>query len=93
MIGVLLKLGSWLLFFQSGLGFIPTSIINFILNVFGKSAADGAKTTVHCCVDADVVKDSGRYFVDAKPVNLFPWLVDARKEKLLWQKSDQLVGL
>ena len=79
---------------QAGLGFIATLVINFNLNVFGKSLVEGTKTTLHCCV-ADDVKNvgGGKYFVDAKPVDIFPWLVNDRKEEMLWTKSEKLVGL
>jgi hypothetical protein len=77
---------------QSGLGSLPTAFINMILDNFGKSPSDGAKTTVHCCVAPDLRRQSGEYFVDCRKVEIFPWLENRRKEELLWQKSDKIIG-
>ena len=59
------------------------------LRLFGKTPAQGAQTTIFCCLDLSL--ESGHYYVDCKKVNIFPWLIDERKQKLLWEVSKKLV--
>ena len=66
------------------------------LRLFGKTPAEGAQTTIYCCVDENLKNDpklNGQYFVDCKKVDLFPWLIDDRKQKILWNVSRKLVKL
>ena len=63
------------------------------LRLFGKTPYEGAQTTIFCCVDDEIKKLSGEYFVDCKKVGIFPWLQDSRKQKLLWDVSKKLVNL
>ena len=80
-------------YFQSGFGQLPTMFINWMMSLFGKTAEQGALTTVHCCVAPSNVIKSGAYYVDCKEQDIFPWLNnDLRKELLLWDKSCVLVG-
>ena len=78
---------------KPGLGSIFTFMAENGLRLFGKTPREGAQTTIFCCVDEDVKKDSGEFFVDCAKVNIFPWLKDERKQKLLWDVSKKLVNL
>ena len=76
---------------QAGLGSIITFITDNSLRFFGKTPAEGAQTTIYCCVDEEAKKNNGKYFVDCQPKDIFPWLNDDRKQKLLWDVSKKLV--
>ena len=76
---------------QAGLGSIVTFITDNSLRFFGKTPAEGAQTTIFCCVDEKALKDNGEYFVDCKKKEIFPFLIDDRKQKLLWDVSKKLV--
>ena len=52
---------------------------------------EGAQTTIYCCVDKGAVKNNGHYFVDCQKKDIFPWLIDDRKQKLCWDVSKKLV--
>ena len=78
---------------KQGLGSIFTSLAENGLRFFGKTPWEGAQTTLFCCLDENIKTQSGHYFVDCKKVDLFPWLQDERKQKLLWNVSEKLVGL
>jgi len=76
---------------QDGFGSIVTWITENSLWIFGKTPAEGAQTTIYCCVDKDAVKNNGHYFVDCQKKDIFPWLIDDRKQKLCWDVSKKLV--
>lgn len=78
---------------QAGLGSIFTYMAENGLRWFGKTPLEGAQTTIFCCLDDTIAAESGSYFVDCKKVDIFPWLRDDRKQKLLWDVSRRLVGL
>ena len=67
----------------------PQQFPNGIFN-FGP-LCEGAQTTIYCCVDKDAVKNNGHYFVDCQKKDIFPWLIDERKQKLCWDVSKKLV--
>merc|ERR1711971_869207 len=76
---------------QDGFGSIVTWITENSLWIFGKTPAEGAQTTIYCCVDKGAVKNNGNYFVDCQKKDIFPWLIDDRKQKLCWDVSKKLV--
>ena len=81
---------------KAGLGSIFTTLADNGLRCFGKTPREGAQTTIFCCVDENLKKNpeqNGEYFVDCKKVDLFPWLIDDRKQKLLWDLSKKFVKI
>ena len=64
---------------------------NFQLEFLILDHCAGAQTTIYCCVDKDAVKHNGHYFVDCQKKDIFPWLIDDRKQKLCWDVSKKLV--
>ena len=63
------------------------------LRIFGKSPKEGAQTSIFCCVDETLQNTkSGYHYVDCHKVELQPWLIDERKQKLLWDVSKKLVN-
>ena len=62
------------------------------LRIFGKTPKEGAQTSIFCCVDETLQNSkSGDYYVDCQKVELQSWLIDERKQKLLWDVSKKLV--
>ena len=74
-------------------GNIGALIAVIFSRVFGKSPKEGAQTSIFCCVDESLQnpKTSGSYYVDCKRVELKPWLMDERRQEVLWNISRKLV--
>ena len=74
-------------------GNIGALIAVIFSRVFGKSPKEGAQTSIFCCVDESLQnpKTSGSYYVDCKKVELKLWLIDERRQEVLWNISKKLV--
>jgi len=64
-----------------------------LVKVFGKSANDGAKTTIHCAVSPDIPSQSGLYFADSKVSKTSKYAGRKDEAARLWKVSSELVGL
>lgn len=78
---------------QTWLASMLMSIFRPLVNLFGKSTSDGAKTTIHCATSDDIPSQSGSYFVDSKVEALLPLATDKEAAERLWKISADLVGL
>ena len=60
--------------------------------LFGKSAEDGARTTLYLATSPDVASVTGKYFIDEKPVESSAASRDPEAARRLWDLSERLVG-
>ncbi|NXG62163.1 DHR13 reductase, partial [Hemiprocne comata] len=64
-----------------------------LVRLFFRSAAEGARTPLHCAVQDGIEPLSGRYFADCRPQEPWPPARDDRLAQALWEASEKLVGL
>ncbi|NWX22390.1 DHR13 reductase, partial [Aegotheles bennettii] len=64
-----------------------------LVRLFFRSAAEGARTPLHCAVQEGIEPLSGRYFADCRPQEPWPPARDDRLAQALWEASERLVGL
>ncbi|XP_017778359.1 PREDICTED: retinol dehydrogenase 12-like isoform X1 [Nicrophorus vespilloides] len=60
---------------------------------FGKSAEEGAQTTLHCAIDKSVEGISGNFFLDCKVFKLPPKVADDDFSEAVWTESEKIVKL
>ncbi|XP_075725765.1 retinol dehydrogenase 12-like isoform X1 [Rhipicephalus microplus] len=63
---------------------------SLLVDCFGKSAEDGAQTSIHLAVSKEVEGVSGKMFADCKPMFSFGNEHDAQ---ILWDTSQKMAGL
>ncbi len=71
---------------------IITPIVNLLASVFGKSAEQGAETSIYLASSPEVADVSGEYFVDCEPQESSPASYDEAQAKRLWAASEELTG-
>ncbi len=71
---------------------MATQLVNLIAGVFGKSAEDGAETSIYLASSPDVADVSGEYFVDCVPKESSPASYNEAHAKRLWTISEELTG-
>jgi len=69
-----------------------TSFIENGLLYFGKTALEGAQTTLHCCVADSSYLEPGGYYVDCRLQGL-PYWYNNRQQVKLREVSDRLLGI
>ena len=70
-----------------------TSTIEGMLCIFGKTAEEGAQTTLHCCLTDSSYLEPGGYYVDCALAKLNDWYHNDRHQVKLRELSDKLLGL
>ena len=58
-----------------------------------KNPLQGAQTTIHCAVQEDIEKDSGRYFSDCALKEPNKLSYDEGLAKKLWELSEELTDV
>ncbi|XP_051491563.1 dehydrogenase/reductase SDR family member 13 [Apus apus] len=64
-----------------------------LVRLLFRSAAEGARTPLHCAGQEGIEPLSGRYFADCRPQEPWPPARDDRLAQALWEASEKLVGL
>ena len=68
--------------------------MTYLLCTFGgKTALQGAQTTIYCAVSEEMEGVSGKFVVDCKIKKPNPEALDDEKCERLWKVSTELVGL
>lgn len=62
-------------------------------SIFAKPQSEGAKTSIYCCINKDIVKHSGKYFSDSKLEELSTKVSNMADAERLWKLSTELVKL
>jgi NAD(P)-dependent dehydrogenase (short-subunit alcohol dehydrogenase family) len=71
---------------------IITPLVNLIARAFGKSAAEGAQTSIYLSSDQEVVGITKEYFSECQPKNSSPASYDESQAKRLWALSEAMTG-
>ena len=61
--------------------------------LFFKTPLQGAQTTIYCCVEDSIEKDSGKYYSDCKEKTPARAARSDEDAKRLWEISEKMVGL
>ncbi|XP_030318295.1 dehydrogenase/reductase SDR family member 13 [Calypte anna] len=64
-----------------------------LVRCFFRTAAEGARTPLHCATQDGIEPLSGRYFANCHPQEPWPLARDDRLAQALWEASERLVGL
>ncbi|XP_049862839.1 retinol dehydrogenase 14-like isoform X3 [Schistocerca gregaria] len=67
--------------------------INYLFGQFGKTAYEGAQTSIYLAVSEDVEGVTGKYFADCKEAQTSSSAQDEELARKIWIKSEILVGL
>ena len=79
--------------FDRNLSTFQSITINYIFPHFGKTAFEGAQTTIHLAVSEELDGVTGLYFADCKEKRPGETALDDQAAKKLWEVSAKLVGL
>ncbi len=69
------------------------AVLRPLSRLFGISAEEGAKTSIHLAGSPMVEGVSGRYFIKRKPVDSSPVSYDQQVARRLWEVSASMTGL
>ncbi len=58
-----------------------------------KTPRQGAQTTLYCCLEESIAKESGKYYSDCKEASTLDKANNVEDQKKLWQISERLVGM
>jgi NAD(P)-dependent dehydrogenase (short-subunit alcohol dehydrogenase family) len=74
-------------------GVIGTKLLRAGFGMRGASLEKGARTSVYCATAPELAHVTGRYYSDAKETPCAPHADDPKLEKVLWEKSEELVHM
>ena len=64
-----------------------------LVNIIGKTAKQGAQTSIHCATSDDVPNHNGAYFDNSRVARSSAEARDEKSAERLWEISSKLVGL
>ncbi len=64
-----------------------------VYGIFTKTPKQGAQTTLYCCLEPKIAKDSGNYYSGCKEKRAAKKARDVDSQKRLWEISEKMVGL
>ncbi|KAG5897812.1 hypothetical protein JTB14_011812 [Gonioctena quinquepunctata] len=67
--------------------------ILFLIDVFYKTATEGAQTQIYCAIENGLEQHSGQHFHDCKLVKRYKSASDPALAKAVWEESERIVGL
>jgi retinol dehydrogenase-12 len=73
--------------------FVINVIFKQFVNAFGKTAKQGALTSIHCATSEDIPNQSGAYFDNSRVARSSAEARDEKSAERLWEISSKLVGL
>jgi len=65
----------------------------YFVGPFTKTTENGAQTSIYCCVDESVEKDTGKYYSDCRAKTPAKQALDKDAQKKLWDLSVKLTNL
>nr|XP_023026933.1 retinol dehydrogenase 11-like [Leptinotarsa decemlineata] len=68
-------------------------LILFLIEIFYKTAPEGAQTQIYCAIENGLEKYSGQHFHDCKLVSRYKSARDPELAKAVWEESERIVGL
>ncbi len=68
-------------------------IVHPILGMVLKTPRQGAQTTLYCCLEESIAKESGKYYRDCKEAPTLEKANNVEDQKKLWEISERLVGI
>lgn len=71
---------------------IITPLVNLMAKVFGKSAPEGAQTSIYLASDPKVSGVTQKYFSECEPKNSSPVSYDETQAARLWALSEEMTG-
>jgi len=71
---------------------IMTPLINTLAGLFGKSAVEGAQTSIYLASSPEVANVTGKYFSDQEPRKTSPASYNLEAARRLWSVSEDLTG-
>ncbi|XP_078591478.1 retinol dehydrogenase 12-like [Branchiostoma floridae x Branchiostoma japonicum] len=78
---------------EPSLGSWRSAFVTTAVRWLGKSALQGAQTTIHCAVTEGLEDKTGQYFCDCAPKQPNNRTSDAAAGRGLWEASEKIVGL
>jgi retinol dehydrogenase-12 len=72
---------------------ISRPLVKLIASLFGKSAEEGAETSIYLASSPEVEGVSGKYFADREPVSSSPASYDEEAAQRLWRVSEDMTVL
>ena len=73
--------------------FVINVIFKQFVNAFGKTAKQGAQTSIHCATLDDIPNHNGAYFDNSRVARSSAEAQDEKSAERLWEISAKLVGL
>jgi retinol dehydrogenase-12 len=64
-----------------------------LVKVIGKTAKQGAQTSIHCATSDDIPNHNGAYFDNCRVAQSSVEAQDEKSAERLWEVSSKLVGL